>query len=93
MDYGFASSNALTTWLEPRGTRALFSRLRDTGIRYAVTGSFAGHRLAPIAEPRLAALYVDDPDTAARSLGLRPAETGGNVSPRTPIRPRGVRTG
>ena len=79
MDYDFASSNALTTWLEPRGTRTLFSRLRDTGIRYAVTGSFAGHRLAPIAEPRLAALYVDEPYTAARSLGLRPAETGGNV--------------
>ena len=79
MDYDFASSNVPTTWLEPRGTGALFSRLRDTGIRYAVTGSFAGHRLAPIAEPRLAALYVDDPDTAARSLGLRPAETGGNV--------------
>ena len=79
MDYDFASSNALTTWLEPRGTRALFSRLRDTGSRYAVTGSFAGHRVAPIAEPRLAALYVDDPDTAAQSLGLRPAETGGNV--------------
>ena len=79
MDYDFASSNALTTWLEPRGIGKLFSRLPDTDIRYAVTGSFAGHRLAPIAEPRLAALYVDDPDTAARSLGLRPAETGGNV--------------
>ena len=79
MDYDFASSNALTTWLEPRGTKVLFSRLRDTEIRYAVTGSFAGYRLAPIAEPRLVALYVDDPDTAARSLGLRPAETGGNV--------------
>ena len=87
MDYDFASSNALTTWLEPRGTRALFSRLRDTGIRYAVTGSFAGHRLAPIAEPRLAALYVDDPDTAARSLGLRPAETGGNVLLARPFDP------
>ena len=79
VDYDFASSNALTTWLEPRGTKALFSRLRDTGIRYAVTGSFAGYRLAPIAEPRLAALYVDDPDDDARSLELRPAETGGNV--------------
>ena len=78
-DYEFASSNTLTTWLEPRGTRALFSRLRDAGIRYAVTGSFAGYRLAPIAAPRLAALYVDDPETAAQSLGLRPAETGGNV--------------
>ena len=79
MDYDFATSNALTMWLEPRGTRALFSRLRDTGIRYAVTGSFAGYRFAPVAEPRLAALYVDDPDTTAQSLGLRPAETGGNV--------------
>ena len=87
MDYDFASSNALTTWLEPRGTRVLFSRLRDTGIRYAVTGSFAGHRLAPIAEPRLAALYVDDPDTAARSLGLCPAETGGNVLLARPFDP------
>jgi len=79
MDYDFATSNTLTMWLEPRGTRALFSRLRDTGIRYAVTGSFAGYRFAPVAETRLAALYVDDPDTAAQSLGLRPAETGGNV--------------
>ncbi len=78
-DYDFASSNTLTTWLEPRGTRALFNRLRDSKTRYAVTGSFAAYRLAPIAEPRLAALYVDDPDTAAQSLGLRPAETGGNT--------------
>ena len=55
MDYNFASSNALTTWLEPMGTRVLLSRLPDTDIRYAVTGSFVGHRLAPIVEPRLAA--------------------------------------
>ena len=79
MDYDFASSNTVTTWLEPRGTRALFARLRDRRVRYAVTGSFAAYRLAPVAEPRLAALYVDDPETAAESLGLRPAETGGNV--------------
>ena len=79
LDYDFASSNILTTWLDPRGTRALFARLRDSEIRYTVTGSFAAYRLAPIAEPRLAALYVDDPETSAQSLGLRPAETGGNI--------------
>ena len=79
LDYDFASSNTLTTWLEPRGTRALLARLRDAEIRYTVTGSFAAYRLAPFAEPRLAALYVDDPKTAARSLGLRPAESGANV--------------
>ena len=79
MDYDFTGSNTLTSWLEPRGTGALFARLRETGLRYSVTGSFAAHRLAPFAEPRLASLYVDDPETAARSLGLRPADTGGNV--------------
>ena len=87
MDYDFASSNTLTTWLEPRGTKALFARLNGAGIRYAVTGSFAAYRLAPIAEPRLAALYVEDPETAALPLGLRPAETGGNVLLARPFDP------
>ena len=79
VDYDFASSNALTTWLEPRGPKALFARLRDAEFRYTVTGSFAAYRFAPIAEPRLATLYADDPETAAESLGLSRAETGGNV--------------
>lgn len=79
MDYDFTGSNFLTSWLEPRGTEALFARLRETGLRYSVTGSFAAYRLAPFAEPRLASLYVDDPETAGLSLGLRPADTGGNV--------------
>ncbi|MDE0437637.1 MAG: hypothetical protein OXJ36_04475 [bacterium] len=79
VDYDFASSNTLTTWLEPRGTEALFVRLREAAFRYTVTGSFAGYRLAPIAQPRLATLYVEDPETVAEALGLRPAETGANV--------------
>ena len=87
LDYEFASSNVLTTWLEPRGARFLLARLPDTGIRYAVTGSFASYRLAPIAELRLATLYVDDPETAARQLRLRPAETGGNIILARPFDP------
>ena len=79
VDYDFASSNTLTTWLEPRGTEALFVRLREAAFRYTVTGSFAGHRLAPVAQPRLASLYVEDPETEAEKLGLRPADTGANV--------------
>ena len=78
-DYEFATSKGLTTWLEPRGARALLGWLRDANFRYAVTGSFAANRLAPVAEPRLVALFADDPVTAADSLGLRPADTGGNV--------------
>ena len=32
-------------------------------------------------------LYADDPETAAASLGLRPAETGGNVAIARPFDP------
>ena len=78
-DYDFASSNVLTTWLEPRGARALLGRLRDATFRYAVTGSLAASRLAPVAEPRLAILFANDPEEVGQSLGLRPAETGANV--------------
>ena len=79
MDYDFANTNKLTTWLEPRGTRALMERLRDTDIRYAATGSFAAFRFAPVAEPRLLSLYTEDPESDTVRLGLRPADTGGNI--------------
>ena len=78
-DYDFSTSNALTTWLEPRGSAQLLSRLRGAEFRYAVTGSFAANRLAPFAEARLVSVFADDPVTAARSLELRPADAGANV--------------
>ena len=87
MDYDFAKANSLTTYLEPRGPSVLFDRLREADFRYAVTGSFAAVRLAPIAEPRLVTLYAADPETAADSLRLRPAETGGNVLVARPFDP------
>ena len=91
VDYDFASSNTLTTWLEPRGTEALFAQLREAAFRYTVTGSFAGYRLAPVAQPRLATLYVEDPETEAESTGTAPRGDGGQRAPRRPVRPRGVR--
>jgi hypothetical protein len=80
-DYGFARSNTVTTFLEPRGLRALADRLRDASdLRHVVTGSMAAARLAPWAEPRLATLYVTDPAQAAERLGLRDADRGANVA-------------
>ena len=87
MDYDFAKANSLTTYLEPRGPSVLFDRLREADLRYAVTGSFAAVRLAPVAEPRLVTLYAADPEYAADRLGLRPAETGGNVAIARPFDP------
>ena len=87
MDYDFAKANSPATYLEPRGASVLFDRLREADFRYAVTGSFAAVRLAPVAEPRLVTLYAAGPGDAADRLGLRTAETGGNVVIARPFDP------
>ncbi len=67
-------------FLEPRGIGALVGRLRNTRIRYAITGSLAAQQWAPIAAPRLVQVYVEDSVAkGADELGLRPAEGGANV--------------
>lgn len=79
MDYDFNKANRLTPCIAPRGITALFSRLRGVDIPYCVTGSFAAVRYAPVAEPRLAILYVSNVVRALDSLGIRPADSGANV--------------
>ena len=79
VDYDFSSANRMMPCLEPRGLPRLFQMLREAEFGYAVTGSFAGNRYAPLAEPRLATVYVADLGDAMNRLELRPADTGGNV--------------
>jgi hypothetical protein len=86
-DYQFLSSNDVTTFLDPRGLPSFPAKLRNLKARAAVTGSLAAVRRAPVASPRLAAVYVDDPEAAARALALRPAESGGNVTLVRPFDP------
>jgi hypothetical protein len=84
-DYTFPEANRVSSYLEPRGLPALVARLPKSSSRYAVTGSLAATDLAPIAAPRLAAVFVESPpDEAAAVLGLRPAESGANVLLATP---------
>ena len=80
-DYSLTGSNKYTTYLDPRGLENFLSRLRSLpgGLRYAVTGSLAAARRAPVAPSRLAVAFVDDATTAAEAMGLVPAETGANV--------------
>lgn len=80
-DYSMTGSNRYTTYLDPRGLQNFLSRLRllPSDMRYAVTGSLAAARLAPVAPARLGVAFVDDADAAAEALGLVPAETGANV--------------
>lgn len=74
-DYDLTKSNELYKLLEPRGLPALWPKLAQLP-RYAATGSTAGPGIAPT---RIAMVYVDDPDAAASSLDLVPAEAGANV--------------
>lgn len=78
-DYSFVDSNRVRPFLEPRGLRSLVESLRAAEWPYAVTGSLAATQVAPLAAPRLAAIYVEDTTEAAGRLGLRAAESGGNV--------------
>lgn len=82
-DYSLDSSNLATSYLQPRGLSALLDGLREqdsqNGLEYAISGSLAAARRAPIAPARLGVVYVERLDEAAQTLGLLPAETGANV--------------
>lgn len=86
-DYQFLSSNDVATFLDPRGLPSFLAKLRSPKTRAVVTGSLAAVRRAPAASPRLAAIYVDDPRSAAQALALRPADSGGNVMLVRPLDP------
>jgi hypothetical protein len=80
-DYEVLTSNDARTYLDPRGVDNLVRNLSEGAIRgrYALTRSIAANRIAPIAPARLAMLYVDDVETAATALMVRPTEAGANV--------------
>lgn len=74
-----------TSWLDPRGLPAFLAKLPSASTRYAVTGSQAAARKAPVAAARSASVYVDDPAETAAAMGLRPADAGANVLLLAPI--------
>jgi hypothetical protein len=79
-DYGFAQSNTVQTFLEPRGLSALTKRLAVSKLEYVVTGSLAAERAAAYAPARLGTIYVRDLADAVEALGLRRTDTGANVA-------------
>lgn len=68
-----------SAWLAVRGLKSLWDGLRGAGFPYAVTGSAAAADIAPVAPTRLASIYVEDAEGAAKMLGLRAADAGANV--------------
>lgn len=78
-DYSFMNSNRVHSFLEPRDVSRVPSKLVSAKVTFAVTGTAAAATVAPVAPTRLIAVYVENPEEAARRLELRPAESGANV--------------
>lgn len=78
-DYDLVKSNQTATYLEPRGLRQLVTKLQEGKVAYAMTGSLAAAKIAPIAASRLAVVYVGDLEQAGRILDLRATDAGANV--------------
>lgn len=69
-------------YIAPNGPRNFLEGLRaQRNENFAVTGSFAAVRLAPIAAPALLAIYTLslNKDQLAKRIGLLPASEGGDV--------------
>lgn len=94
-DYSFVESNRVVSYLEPRDIAQLLGKLSSLGSRVAITGSAAASTVAPVAPSRLIAAYVESPESAAKKMDLRPAESGANVllaEPYDPVVFEGIRT-
>ena len=74
------SRTTASTWFAPRGMKGLWDGLRSAAFPYIVTGSAAAAGIAPVAPTRLASVYIEDAESAAKALGLRAtAGAGTNV--------------
>ena len=78
-NYSFLTSNRVVSYLEPRDLVSLPARLASAAPRVALTGSAAAAAVAPIAPTKLVMAYVDSPEDVAKTLDLRPADSGANV--------------
>lgn len=86
--YSLFDSNKTSMWVASAGPERLLADLagRRAG-RWAITGSFAASRLAPVAAPAVAVIYTDDADRLARAGRLLPATGGANVVVAEPYDP------
>lgn len=78
--YSVFDSNETSTWVASSGPTRLIEDLasKRTG-EWAVTGSVAASRLAPVAGPEMAIIYTPDPERVVAAGRLLPTEEGANV--------------
>jgi len=86
--YSLFDSNRTSTWVAAGGPERFIADLGGKRAgRWAITGSFAAARLAPVAAPEIAVIYADDLDRLTRTGRLLPTTRGANVIVAEPYDP------
>jgi hypothetical protein len=81
-DYSLLGSNRGRLYLDPRGAQNALDGMKSAAfqrMRFAVSGSFAVSRYAPVTASSKLVCFVEDLDAAADVLSLVPARGTGNV--------------
>lgn len=78
-DYELTETNPTFGYLAPRGLDVFVAALREYSGKWALTGSLAVPPKVSSAPARLATCYIEDPNSAAKELGLRQTQSGTNV--------------
>jgi len=78
-DYELTKRRRVTRALVARGVDAIEEGLRQSGSKYAVSGSLAARLVAPEAEARLGMMYAQDTDDVLAALRARPSDGPTNL--------------
>ena len=76
-----------TSFIARNGATNALEDIATVSGSFAITGSFAAARLAPVTAPRGLVLYTDSPDELASKLSLLPSDEGADVRLIVPASP------
>jgi hypothetical protein len=86
--YDVFKANNAKTFIAPTGASQVIPRLDNENLgKFAITGSYAAVRIAPVAAPALLTLYCEDFAQVAQVLSLLPTDEGANVAFLSPFDP------
>lgn len=88
-NYDVFRANDAAMFLAPQGGAQALSTLSELSetTAFAITGSFAAVRYAPVAAPALLTVYSESPSALADALKMIPADAGVNVAVLRPFDP------
>ena len=79
-DAPLSSRGETASFVDPRGIANAAQKLAKARFQYAITGSVAANRWAPVAPARTLIAYVGDLDRARQALDLREADLGAGAN-------------